>query len=83
MSLYSNHCPDTVAEVHNRVGDEEGYPGPAPVQWPADWSETDALYFERWSIALDQQVRPPEPEDIEPGDGGACLPNDLPNDLSW
>jgi hypothetical protein len=78
MSFYSNHCPEVVEEVHDRVAAEEGYPDPAPpTPWPADWSETDALYYEQWSTSVDLSAPMPEPDDLgEPN--GSWFTDDPP-----
>jgi hypothetical protein len=76
VSYFSNHFPEIVQQVHDRVAQEEGYPDPTPPpQWPADWSETDDWYFQRWSVSVDASAPPPEPEDLEPASGSWFHPD--------
>jgi hypothetical protein len=77
MSLYSNHEPEVVQEVHHRVAREEGLECLADraQEWPESWP--DALYYERWSTTVSESAPRPQPEDLgEPC--GQCVPDDVP-----
>jgi hypothetical protein len=80
MSFYSNHYPEVVEEVHNRVAREEGLEclaDQAQQGWPDDWTPLDALYFERWSTTVDLSAPPPKPEDL-PEPSGSWFTDDPP-----
>jgi hypothetical protein len=79
MSFYSNHCPEVVEEVHNRVTREEGFENLADraQQWPEDWTQLDERYFQEWSTTVDLTAPDPEPEDLgEPS--GSWFDDDPP-----
>jgi hypothetical protein len=79
MSFYSNHYPEVVEEVHDRVAREEGFESLADraQQGPEDWTQLDELYYQEWSTKVSESAPPPEPEDLgEPS--GSWFDDDPP-----